>query len=106
MTSRFNPAPGWPTPPIGFNPGPGWQPDVTWPPAPAGWPVWVDENGAPAEPPLAFPYAESMVPAATERQTSKLAIAAFVLGLIGLVLFAVGFGIVALRKISGTNQKG
>ena len=38
---RFNPPPGWPTPPDGFNPPPDWQPDPAWPPAPYGWPFWI-----------------------------------------------------------------
>jgi hypothetical protein len=43
---RFNPAPGWPSPPPGFVPPPHWQPDPSWPPAPPGWQLWVDD-GAP-----------------------------------------------------------
>jgi hypothetical protein len=38
---RFNPAPGWPTPPEGWSPPPDWAPDPAWPPAPARWPLWV-----------------------------------------------------------------
>src|SRR5215813_3949896 len=46
MGQRFNPAPGWPSPPPGFVPPPHWQPDPSWPAAPAGWQIWVDD-GAP-----------------------------------------------------------
>jgi hypothetical protein len=53
MGWRFNPAPGWPTPPAGHVPPAGWQPDVTWPPAPSGWQLWIwvaDELPAPPPP--------------------------------------------------------
>ncbi len=43
MTRRFNPAPGWPTPPAGWTPPPGWQPDPNWPAAPPGWQLWLQE---------------------------------------------------------------
>jgi hypothetical protein len=45
MGFRFNPAPGWPTPPPGGEPKPGsdWQPDPSWPPPPPGWQLWVDD---------------------------------------------------------------
>lgn len=49
MGWRFNPPPGWPTPPEGFVPPPGWQPDPSWPPAPPQWVFWLDDaTGAPA----------------------------------------------------------
>ena len=44
MGQRFNPAPGWPSPPPGFVPPPHWQPDPSWPPAPPGWQLWVDDS--------------------------------------------------------------
>ena len=44
MPRRFNPAPGWPTPPEGWLPPAGWQPDPSWPPAPPGWQVVVDDS--------------------------------------------------------------
>jgi hypothetical protein len=44
MGLRFNPAPGWPSPPPGFLPPPDWRPDPSWPPAPAGWQFWVDDG--------------------------------------------------------------
>jgi len=42
MATRFNPPPGWPTPPSGWVPPAGWNPDPEWPPAPAGWILWVE----------------------------------------------------------------
>jgi hypothetical protein len=50
MALRFNPPPGWPTPPEGFVPGPGWQPDPNWPPAPPGWQLWVTDGAAGDDP--------------------------------------------------------
>ncbi|GAB6901615.1 hypothetical protein [Kineosporia succinea] len=52
MALRFNPAPGWPTPPEGFDPPPDWIPDPGWPAAPEGWTFWVDDeaDAAPAAP--------------------------------------------------------
>lgn len=50
MAQRFNPAPGWPTPPAGWLPPPGWRPDPTWPAAPEGWVVVVDDTRGPALP--------------------------------------------------------
>jgi hypothetical protein len=41
MGWRFNPAPGWPSPPPGFEPAPGWRPDASWPAAPQGWQLWL-----------------------------------------------------------------
>lgn len=35
--TRFNPAPGWPTPPEGWEPPEGWTPPDDWPKAPEGW---------------------------------------------------------------------
>lgn len=35
--SRFNPPPGWPTPPEGWEPPAGWTPPADWPEAPEGW---------------------------------------------------------------------
>lgn len=35
----FNPATGWPESPTGFVPPAGWEPNLEWPPAPAGWPL-------------------------------------------------------------------
>lgn len=44
---RFNPAPGWPSPPAGWIPPAGWKPDASWPTAPEGWPLWVDDQQDP-----------------------------------------------------------
>ena len=41
---RFNPPPGWPTPPAGWTPPPGWKPDPAWPAPPAGWPLWLPDG--------------------------------------------------------------
>ena len=38
---RFNPPPGWPSPPDGWTPSPDWRPDPSWPPAPSNWQFWV-----------------------------------------------------------------
>ncbi|TFE24059.1 DUF4041 domain-containing protein [Frankia sp. B2] len=38
---RFNPPPGWPTPPEGWTPPPGWVPDPSWPRPPHGWQLWL-----------------------------------------------------------------
>lgn len=43
MPTRFNPAPGWPTPPPGWEPPAGWKPDPSWPDPPTGWPFWIEE---------------------------------------------------------------
>lgn len=40
---RFNPPPGWPSPPSGWVPPAGWQPDPSWPPPPVGWQVWLPD---------------------------------------------------------------
>ncbi|UFU01716.1 hypothetical protein LQF12_09270 [Ruania suaedae] len=48
MGYRFNPPPGWPTPPAGWEPPQGWQPDPTWPPAPHGWEFWLPDDAAAA----------------------------------------------------------
>jgi hypothetical protein len=40
---RFNPPPGWPTPPEGWTPPPNWQPAPQWPQMPPGWLLWVPE---------------------------------------------------------------
>jgi hypothetical protein len=39
---RFNPPPGWPSPPTeDWLPPPGWQPDPSWPKAPRRWNWWT-----------------------------------------------------------------
>lgn len=46
---RWNPPPGWPTPPPDWQPTPGWEPDPAWPPPPPGWQFWVNTR-PPTEP--------------------------------------------------------
>lgn len=41
---RFNPPPGWPTPPEGWTPPPGWNPDPAWPAPPPGWHLFVPDD--------------------------------------------------------------
>ena len=41
---RFNPPPGWPTPPEGWTPPTGWTPDPSWPAPPAGWPLFLPDE--------------------------------------------------------------
>ncbi|MGW5240629.1 hypothetical protein ACWEOW_17000 [Monashia sp. NPDC004114] len=41
MTIRFNPPPGWPTPPATWVPQDEWLPDPSWPDPPAGWSFWT-----------------------------------------------------------------
>lgn len=41
---RFNPPPGWPTPPAGWIPPAGWKPDASWPAPPDGWELFVHEG--------------------------------------------------------------
>lgn len=43
---RFNPPPGWPTPPEGWTPPPGWNPDPAWPAPPPGWHLFVPDDGS------------------------------------------------------------
>ncbi|MFI0718114.1 DUF4041 domain-containing protein [Streptomyces sp. NPDC021224] len=42
---RFNPPPGWPTPPEGWTPPPGWNPDPAWPAPPPGWRLFLPDAG-------------------------------------------------------------
>jgi hypothetical protein len=99
---RFNPAPGWPPVPKGFVPPPGWLPDPAWPPAPPDWQLWVDDGQPPG-----MAWAVSVPRAAG---MSGLAVASFVLGLLGFTLigaiFAIIFGILALNRIRGTLERG
>lgn len=108
--TRLNPPPGWPPVPDGFVPPPGWQPDPAWPPAPPGWQLWVrDDTEAsgtlPVAPPLTpgVPYYTAGRPAPG---TNGFAIASFVLGLLGVVLLSVIFGIVALAKLRDRPERG
>jgi hypothetical protein len=124
---RFNPPPGWPRPPEGFTPDPGWRPDPSWPPVPPGWQLWVPdepEGGAagsgltpgyigyaPALGPAgAGQWAGWAPPAPQSAGTNGLAIAGFVLGLLGLLgisaILGIVFGSVALSHIRTTGQGG
>jgi hypothetical protein len=128
---RFNPPPGWPSPPECFVPAPGWQPDPSWPPAPPGWQLWVDDgqpDSAAGEAPAAAADATPSSPgtaagpasgagswgtAAWVPQapgTSGLAIAALILGLLGFTgiaaILAIIFGIIALTRISRLGLRG
>ncbi len=125
MAMRFNPPPGWPPPPEGFTQDPGWRPDPSWPPAPAGWQLWVadDQDTAaasglttgsvryPRAPALAgFPEAPPMYPPTPSSDTDSMAVAAFVLGLLGFVwicaILAIVFGIIARNRIRRTFERG
>lgn len=122
---RFNPPPGWPPPPPGFAPGPDWRPDPRWPPPPPGWQLWVSDEPQwsawePARPPSGYAAASpTRAPARSTQQwsaweqpapppsgTSGLAIAAFVLGLLGVLFLGIIFGVAALRRIGRTHQGG
>ncbi|MFD4510072.1 DUF4041 domain-containing protein [Streptomyces sp. NPDC058457] len=43
---RFNPPPGWPTPPKGWTPPQGWKPDPAWPAPPPGWQLFVTDDAS------------------------------------------------------------
>jgi hypothetical protein len=43
---QFNPAPGWPRPPLGWTPPRGWHPNPRWPKPPPGWEFWVPGPGS------------------------------------------------------------
>jgi hypothetical protein len=126
---RFNPPPGWPAPPEGFTPEPGWQPDPSWPPPPPGWQLWVLDDQPPGQawtpPGQAWPSAATMPPGPSGGQalpgygagrpdpgagqpagTSGWAIASFVLGVFGVTLLGIIFGIIALKRIRRLGQKG
>jgi hypothetical protein len=126
VAMRFNPPPGWPPPPEGFTPDPGWQPDPSWPPAPPGWQLWVPDElgsdassvltpgsvGYPRGPALADYGQQSAwdLPAPPPSGTNGMAIAAFVLGLVGFVwicaILGIVFGIIALNRTRRTFERG
>lgn len=131
MAMRFNPPPGWPPPPPGFVPDPGWQPDPSWPPPPAGWRLWLPDERDQAAPTVqgqltpgyvAYSPPEAPVgpaqqqwspwesPAPPSSGKNGMAIASFVLGLLGIVgisaILGIALGIVALRRIRRTSQRG
>jgi hypothetical protein len=105
----------------------GWRPDPAWPPPPADWPFWVEDDdpgsasetgaagtgwaapeaflrGQPA--PGTFPGQATPAQFLGRAKTSGFAIAAFVFGLLGGVLLSVIFGIVALVRIRRRGQRG
>lgn len=125
MAMRFNPPPGWPAPPEGFTPDPGWRPDPSWPPAPPGWQLWVsDEPGGDAASGMTPGYIgyglapgpagasqwQGWNPPPLQPGTDGMAIAAFVLGLLGIVgisaILGIVLGSVALSRIRRTYQQG
>jgi hypothetical protein len=122
---RFNPPPGWPPPPEGFTPDPGWQPDPSWPPAPPDWQLWVadepERDAGAGLTPGYIGYGQAPAPAANQWQGwsppaqaaaghNGMAIAGFVLGLLGFAgitaILGIVFGSVALATIRRTAQPG
>src|SRR5882762_144619 len=69
---RFNPPPGWPTPPIGWMPPTGWAPDASWPTPPDGWQLFVhdDEDAKPSNALVANP-SESESAAEAQPRTAE-----------------------------------
>ena len=56
MAARFNPAPGWPSAPVGWVPPRGWTHPHDWPTTPPGWQFWVDDvTGEPISDPTIRP---------------------------------------------------
>jgi Domain of unknown function (DUF4190)/Septum formation len=108
---RFNPPPGWPVPP-GFAPPQGWQPDPSWPPVPPEWPLWIADDapsgyGLPTAPPVAPYQAYSYGgPPQQTGTTNGMAITSFILGLIGVTLLSIIFGIIGLVQIRRRGQRG
>ncbi len=124
---RFNPPPGWPLP-HDFVPSAGWQPDPSWPPAPAGWQLWVSDEAAPGGtftmpqgggypggpsdgtlPPAPPVYPYQMYGQAAQPVNpgnNGFALAGFILGILGTIVLAVPFSIVGLVQIRRTRQRG
>jgi hypothetical protein len=127
----FVPPPGWQPDPSWPPPPPGWQlwvPDDSEPPPapvppvpgplpaaggpgpagqePYGPPPGYPAGQAPYGPPPGYPAGQAPYgpPPGTPSRTSGFAIAALVLGIIGVILLSVIFGIVALVKIRGNPQ--
>ncbi len=86
MSPRFNPPPGWPTPPSDWSPPTGWQPDPSWPPMPAGWQLWV-EDGAVA---TAIPPAVATAGVAGPRGSFLTKENAWLWGIGGGIALAIG----------------
>ena len=64
---KFNPPPGWPTPPVNWSPPKGWTPDPSWPAPPPGWQLWINDSrpsATPSESPVtaAIPKPPPVVP--------------------------------------------
>jgi hypothetical protein len=127
VAMRFNPPPGWPPPPEGFTPDPGWRPDPSWPPAPPGWQLWVADEperdaagggltpgyigyGQAPAPGGTGQWAGWAPPAPLSAGTNGMAIAGFVLGLLGFTVISailgIIFGSIALSRIRMTGQGG
>jgi len=104
---RYNPPPGWPPPPPGFTPGPGWEPDPSWPPPPPGWPLWVDDDEAPARgwTGAATPPPGSD-PGLQRGGTSRWAIASLILGILAVIPLSVICAGVGLSRIKRIGQRG
>jgi hypothetical protein len=74
---RFNPPPGWPTPPEGWTPPAGWVPDASWPAPPEGWELFIHdgddaENSSTAVTPATAPTAAPASTTATATGTDVL----------------------------------
>ncbi|MBL8929513.1 MAG: HNH endonuclease [Kineosporiaceae bacterium] len=65
MGARFNPPPGWPTPPLGWRPTPNWVPDPAWPAPPEDWQFWVLDPVRPTPAPPAGGPADTAAGSAT-----------------------------------------
>ena len=102
-TGGFAAVPGGPGATGGFAAvpgGPGGTGTGGFPAVPGGYP-----GGPQAPPTQAYPGAPYGPPDAAGR-TNGFAIASFVLGLVGIVLLSVIFGIIALRQIPRRRQRG
>ena len=89
MEPRFNPPPGWPSPPTpDWRPEPDWQPSDQWPTAPGNWPFWVDHAGQPVAGPAGLYGAKG------QASTGKRVAGCGCAGL--LVIFLLGSCIAAL----------
>jgi hypothetical protein len=102
MDLGFNPTPSWPPAPETLVPQPGL------PPAPE---TLVPQPGRPPAPetlvrPPGWPPNPSWPPPPARAKTSGWAIASFVFGLLGGVVFSAIFGVVALRRIKRFGQRG
>jgi hypothetical protein len=99
---RYNPPPGWPPPPPGFSPGPGWEPDPSWPPPPPGWPLWVDDDAAPAR----HRAGPARGDTSQRGDTSRWAIASLILGILAVIPLSVIFAFLGLSRIRRSGQRG